>query len=67
MGRYDILDMVDFDVILGMDWLAPYHAVLYYYAMIATLSLLGVSRIACKGVLHSGPKRVIYFLGFSLC
>ena len=23
-----LLDMVDFDVILGMDWLSPYHAIL---------------------------------------
>ncbi|XP_070046053.1 uncharacterized protein [Nicotiana tomentosiformis] len=27
-----LLDMVDFDVILGMDWLSPYHAILDYHA-----------------------------------
>ncbi|XP_070049756.1 uncharacterized protein [Nicotiana tomentosiformis] len=27
-----LLDMVDFDVILGMDWLSPYHAILDCHA-----------------------------------
>ena len=31
-----VLDMVDFDVILGMDWVSPYHVVLYYYAKTMT-------------------------------
>ena len=41
-----ILVMVDFDVILCIDWLAPYHAILDCYAKIGTLALLGVPRIA---------------------
>ena len=51
--------MVDFDVILGMNWLAPYNVVLYYFIKTVTLASLGVPRIAWKGVFHSGPKRVI--------
>lgn len=31
-----ISDMVDFDVILGMDWLFLYDAILDYYAKIVT-------------------------------
>ncbi|XP_070005696.1 uncharacterized protein [Nicotiana sylvestris] len=34
-----LLDMVDFDVILGMDWLSPYHAILDYHATTVTLAL----------------------------
>ena len=37
-----MLDMIDFDVILGMDWLSPYHAVLDCYAKTVTLSMPGV-------------------------
>lgn len=29
--------MLDFDIILGMDWLVPYQAILDYYAKIVTL------------------------------
>ncbi|XP_070044551.1 uncharacterized protein, partial [Nicotiana tomentosiformis] len=37
-----LLDMVDFDVILGMDWLSPYHAILDYHAKTVTLVMPGV-------------------------
>ena len=43
--RYDthadlkVLDMIDFDVILGMDWLSSYHANLNCYAKIITLAI----------------------------
>lgn len=40
-----MLDMVDFDVILGMDWLAYYHGVLDCYAKTMDFSFTGVSRI----------------------
>lgn len=35
-----ILDMVDFKVILGMDWLSPYHVILDYNTKIVTLAIL---------------------------
>ncbi|XP_070019487.1 uncharacterized protein [Nicotiana sylvestris] len=35
-----LLDMVDFDVILGMDWLSPYHEILDCHAKTVTLALL---------------------------
>ncbi|XP_070014467.1 uncharacterized protein [Nicotiana sylvestris] len=36
-----LLDMVDFDVILDMDWLSPYHAILDCHSMTVTLALSG--------------------------
>lgn len=37
-----LLDMVGFDLILGMDWLYPYHVVLDCYTKIATLHMLDI-------------------------
>ncbi|XP_070025160.1 uncharacterized protein [Nicotiana sylvestris] len=34
-----VLDMVDFDVILGMDWLSPYHTILECHAKMMTLAM----------------------------
>ncbi|XP_070054620.1 uncharacterized protein [Nicotiana tomentosiformis] len=34
-----LLDMVEFEVILGMDWLSPYHAILHCYAKTVTLAM----------------------------
>lgn len=41
-----VLNMVDFDVILGMDWFAPYNNTLDCYAKTITLALPGMQRIA---------------------
>ncbi|XP_069145562.1 uncharacterized protein [Solanum lycopersicum] len=40
--------MVDFDVILGMDWLSPYHIVLDCNAKTVTLATRGVPRVEWK-------------------
>ncbi|XP_070052626.1 uncharacterized protein [Nicotiana tomentosiformis] len=42
--RVDLLflDMVDVDVIVGMDWLSPYHAILDCHAKTVTLALKGL-------------------------
>lgn len=37
-----VLDMIDFNVILGLDWLSPYHAVMDCFAKIVTLALSDV-------------------------
>ncbi|XP_015162433.1 uncharacterized protein [Solanum tuberosum] len=37
-----VLDMVDFDVILGMDWLSSYHAILNCHSKTVTLAMLGI-------------------------
>jgi hypothetical protein len=39
-----LLDMVDFDLILGMDWLSPHRAVLDCYAKTVTLAMPGIRR-----------------------
>ncbi|XP_070050713.1 uncharacterized protein [Nicotiana tomentosiformis] len=41
--RVDLLlhSMIDFDVILGMDWLSPYHAILDCHAKTVTLAMPG--------------------------
>nr|XP_016469213.1 PREDICTED: uncharacterized protein LOC107791632 [Nicotiana tabacum] len=37
--------MVDFDVILGMDWLSPYHAIFDCHVKTMTLAMLGLPRL----------------------
>lgn len=56
-----ILVMTDFDIILGMDWLAPYLAILEFYAKTVTL-MPGVLRISRKRRLNLALKGVISFL-----
>ena len=51
-----ILGMVDFDVILGMDRLSPYHVVLDCNAKTVTLSMPGVPRVEWKSVSGSYPS-----------
>ncbi|XP_070024836.1 uncharacterized protein [Nicotiana sylvestris] len=57
-----LLGMVDFDVILGMDWLYPYHAILDCHAKTVTLAIPGIPRIEWRGVTDFVPSRVISFL-----
>ncbi|XP_070002437.1 uncharacterized protein [Nicotiana sylvestris] len=62
--RVDILllCMVDFDVILGMDWLSPYHAILDCHAKTVTLAMPGLSRLEGRGESNYVPIRVVSFL-----
>ncbi|XP_070020573.1 uncharacterized protein [Nicotiana sylvestris] len=57
-----LLDMVDFDVILGMDWLSPYHAILDCHAKTMTLALLGLPRLEWRGTLGHSTSRVISYM-----
>ncbi|XP_070018191.1 uncharacterized protein [Nicotiana sylvestris] len=41
-----LLDMTDFEVILGMDWLSPYHVVLDCHAKFVTLTMPGFLRVS---------------------
>ena len=67
-ARYDtwvdliIRGMVDFDVILVMDLLSPYHIVLHCNAKTLTLSIPSVSRVEWKSISGSYPTKVIYFI-----
>ncbi|XP_070015424.1 uncharacterized protein [Nicotiana sylvestris] len=54
--------MVDFDVILGMDWLAPYHVILDCHAKTVMLALPGLPRLEWRGTLDYIPSGVMSFL-----
>ena len=56
------LGMLDFDVILGIDWLSPCRVVLDYYAKAAMLALRGMPRIEWRGSMDYVPSRVVSFL-----
>ncbi|XP_070053920.1 uncharacterized protein [Nicotiana tomentosiformis] len=57
-----LLSMVDFDVILGMDWLSPCHAVLDCHAKMVTLAMPGFPRVEWSGSVDYVPSRVISYL-----
>ncbi|XP_070025145.1 uncharacterized protein [Nicotiana sylvestris] len=44
-----LLDMISFEVILGMDWLSPYHAILDCQAKTVTLEMPELPRLEWKG------------------
>ncbi|XP_070009822.1 uncharacterized protein [Nicotiana sylvestris] len=56
-----LLDMIDFEVILGMDWLSPYHVVLDFHAKTVSLAMTGLSRLEWKGSIVDTSSRVISF------
>ncbi|XP_070041134.1 uncharacterized protein [Nicotiana tomentosiformis] len=57
-----LLDMTDFEVILGMDWLSPYHAILDFHTKTITLVMPEFSRLEWKGSSGSTSSWVISFL-----
>ncbi|XP_070017049.1 uncharacterized protein [Nicotiana sylvestris] len=55
--------MVNFDVILGIDWLsAPSYTILDFHAKTVTLAMPGVPRIEWRGLSDYAPSRVISYL-----
>ncbi|XP_070054116.1 uncharacterized protein [Nicotiana tomentosiformis] len=44
-----LLDMTDFEVIQGMDWLSPYHAILDCHAKTVTLAMPELPRLERNG------------------
>jgi len=56
-----LLGMLDFDVILGMDWLSPCHAILDCHAKIMTLTMPGLPKVEWRGSLDFVPSRVISY------
>ncbi|XP_070022521.1 uncharacterized protein [Nicotiana sylvestris] len=56
------LDMIDFEVILGMDWLSPYHVVLDCHAKTVSLAMPGLPRLEWKGSIIDTSSQVISFL-----
>ncbi|XP_070019883.1 uncharacterized protein [Nicotiana sylvestris] len=57
-----LLDMINFEVILGMDWLSPYLVVLDCHAKTISLVMPGLPRLEWKGSTVDTPSRVISFL-----
>ncbi|XP_070022421.1 uncharacterized protein [Nicotiana sylvestris] len=57
-----LLVMVDFDVILGLDWLSPYHAILDCHAKMVNLALPGLSQLEWRGILGHFTGRVISYM-----
>ena len=57
-----VLDMIDFNVILGMDWLSSYHAILDCHAKTITLSIPGNPIVEWRGTFSHPSKGVISFL-----
>ncbi|XP_070003453.1 uncharacterized protein [Nicotiana sylvestris] len=57
-----LLDMTEFEVILGMDSLSPYHSILDCHAKIVTLAMPELPRLEWRGSSVSTSSRVISFL-----
>ncbi|XP_070016045.1 uncharacterized protein [Nicotiana sylvestris] len=57
-----LLDMVDVDVILGMDWLSPYHAILDCHAKTVTLALPKLPRLKWRGIPGHFTRSVISYV-----
>ncbi|XP_070054725.1 uncharacterized protein [Nicotiana tomentosiformis] len=56
------LDMIDFVIILGMDCLSLYHAILDCHAKTITLAMPELPRLEWKGSFTGASSRVIFFL-----
>ncbi|XP_070057455.1 uncharacterized protein [Nicotiana tomentosiformis] len=57
-----LLDMVDFDVILGMNWLSPYHAILDYHDNMVTLAMLRLPQLEWRGIPGHSTSKVISYM-----
>ncbi|XP_070045493.1 uncharacterized protein [Nicotiana tomentosiformis] len=57
-----LLDMVDFEVILGMDWFSSYHAILYFHAKTVSLAMPEFPRLEWRGSSTGTSSQVISFL-----
>ncbi|XP_070045852.1 uncharacterized protein [Nicotiana tomentosiformis] len=56
------LYMVDFDVILFMDWMLPYHAILDCHAKMATFAMRGLPRLEWRGTPGQSSSMVISYV-----
>lgn len=57
-----LFDMLDFDIILGMDWLAPHHVVLDCYAKALTLAIPRMSLVVWQGLVSHVPTSIILYI-----
>ncbi|WMV45799.1 hypothetical protein MTR67_039184 [Solanum verrucosum] len=54
-----ILDMIDFDIILGMTWLSPYYVVLNCNTKSGTLEISGREKLEWEGVYKPKQAKII--------
>ena len=54
-----LLDLQDFDVILGMDWLVSYHASINFFAKQVTFSISGHLKFSFEGKHVYKPLQVV--------
>ncbi|WMV15193.1 hypothetical protein MTR67_008578 [Solanum verrucosum] len=54
-----ILDMIDFDIILGMSWLSPYYVVLYCNTKSVTLEISRREKLEWEGVYKPKQAKII--------
>lgn len=57
-----LLDMLDFNIILGIEWLAPHHVVLHCYAKTVTLVILRISPLIWQGSMSHVPMGIISYI-----
>ena len=62
VGSNTHVEMVDFDVILGMTWLSPNFAILDCNAKILMLAKPGTDPLVWEGDYISTPVRIISFI-----
>lgn len=56
--------MVDYDVILGMDYLSPYHSSLDFFANIFTLVMPDIPLVVWKGSFSHMPTNIISYIKY---
>lgn len=57
-----VLDMLDFNVILSMDGLSYYHAVMNYFAKIVTYAIPGIPPAIWQGAVIHEPTETISYI-----
>ncbi|XP_070055804.1 uncharacterized protein [Nicotiana tomentosiformis] len=57
-----LLDITNFEVILVMDWLSPYHALLDCHAKVVALAIPDLPKLEWRGSSINASSRVISFL-----
>lgn len=57
-----VLNMVDFDVILGMDWLSHYQVVMNCFSKTITLAMLGMPPVVGQGAVSYDLTGIISYI-----
>lgn len=57
-----LLDILNLDLILGMDWMALHHVILNYFSKSITLVILGISQVVWKGSMSHVSTSIISYM-----